>query len=60
MKCIDNIICCLIIDILDFEKTSQKAPSASLDKTNKEFIIKLYKDSNIVISKTQIYFFCIM
>ena len=42
-------------DISDSSKISQKAPLANLDKTDKEFALKLYKDSNIVASKTQIH-----
>ena len=38
-------------------KISEKASSVSLDKTDKEFALKLYKDSNVVTSKTQIYSF---
>lgn len=55
MKFIDNIICCLIANFLDFEKTSQEALLPSLNKTNKKFSLKLYQDSNTVTSKTQIH-----
>lgn len=57
IKFIDNIICCLILNILMAEKTSQKAPSASLNKTDEEFALKFYKDSNAVSSRTQVHFF---
>lgn len=43
-------------DVSDSEKTSQKASTASLDKTDQEFALKLHKDSNTVASKIQIYF----
>lgn len=51
MMFIDNIICYFMADVLNFEKTNQKALSASLNKSNKKFALKLYKDSNIVASK---------
>lgn len=48
-------------DITIVEETCQEAPSASLDKTDKEFALKLYKDSNaIYASKTQIQLFRII
>lgn len=40
-----------------FEDISQKAPSASFNKTNNKYALKLYKNSNIVAFKTQIYSF---
>lgn len=42
VKFINNIIYFSMADILDFEKTSQKALSASLDEIVKEFFLKLY------------------
>lgn len=42
-------------DILSSKYIGHKASSASLDETNAVFILKLYKDSNAVVSKTQIY-----
>lgn len=52
VKFLDNIICCSIIDLSMAEETSWKPPSASLNKTNEEFSLKLYKDSYAVASKT--------
>lgn len=57
IKFVNQKICCLITDILVHEKTSCKALSTSLDKTNKKFALKLYKDNNTIIFKIQIYFF---
>lgn len=45
----------LIIAILVFENICEKALSASLNKFNKEFPLKLYKENNFVASKTKIY-----
>lgn len=42
-------------DVLGYKTTSQKALSVSLDKTDRKFALKLYQDSNSVVSKTQIY-----
>lgn len=53
VKLIDNIVCCSIADILSTEKIKQKAPSASLNETDEDFALKLYKDSNAVASKIQ-------
>lgn len=36
---------------------SHEAPSASLDKTDTEFALTLYKESNTVVSKIQVYSF---
>lgn len=55
MKFIDNIICYLIVDVLDWKKASRKALSASLDKTNGEFTLKLYKNSNFIAFTIHIY-----
>lgn len=52
IKFIDNIICCLIVDVLMTQKTSQKALFINLDTTNKTFALKLYKNSNAVTFKT--------
>lgn len=57
MKFIDNIIYCSITDVSNFKKLSQKTLSASLDKINERFTLKLYKDSNIIASQIQIHFF---
>lgn len=54
---IDIIICCSMVDILLFKNMHQKAPSASLNKSDKEFALKLYKDSNSVTFKMQIHSF---
>lgn len=56
MKFIKNIIYYyLIVDILLFEYIKQEILSANLNKTNDVFILKLYKNSNTVASKLQIY-----
>ena len=55
VKFIDNIICCLMADVSDSSMTSQEALLANLDKTDEEFALKLYKDSNTMAFKTQIY-----
>ena len=39
-------------DISNSSKINQKAPLANLGKTDEEFALKLYKDSNTVVSKT--------
>lgn len=57
MKFINIIIGYLIVNVLNFQETSQKSLPASLNKTDKKFILKLYKNSNIIVSKTQIHFF---
>lgn len=44
MKFIDNIVCCLIADILSTKKIKQKALSAGLNKTNQDFPLKFYKN----------------
>lgn len=36
---------------------SHKALSINLDKTDIKFVFKLYKNSNSVASKTQVYYF---
>lgn len=56
MKIIENIICFSLVVVLDSKMTSQKALSASLDKTYEEFTLNLYQDSNFVVSKIQIHF----
>lgn len=38
------------------KKTSQKFLSASPDRTDKNFVLKLYKNSNAIVFKTQVYF----
>lgn len=35
-------------DLLDYKKIGQEALSGNLDKTNKEFTLKLYTDINSV------------
>lgn len=57
VKFINYIICCLIADILDYEETSQKALSASFDKIDRDFTLKLYQNGNSVTSITPIHFF---
>ena len=57
IKFIDNIICSLMSVVSIAKKTSQKALSVSLNKTNEEFALKLYRNSNIIVSKTQIHSF---
>lgn len=52
VKFIDNIICYLMVDILNCKEKNQEAPSTSLDKTDGEFTLKLYKDSNFIASTT--------
>ncbi len=42
-------------DVLSPEYIGYEAPSASLDKTDTEFALALYKDSNAVASKTQVH-----
>lgn len=39
-------------DITIAEKTSWEALSAKLDKIDKKFVLKLYKNSNAIASKT--------
>lgn len=56
MKLIDNIVYCLIVDILFTKKIKQEVLSASLNNTDEDFALKFYKDSNIVVSKTEIHF----
>lgn len=55
VKFIDNIICCSMADVPIAEKTSQETPSASLDKTKEKFVLKLYKNSNAIASRTQVH-----
>lgn len=57
VKYINNIICCSMIDVPIAEIMSQKAPSVSLDKINKKYALKLYKDSNAIASRTQVHSF---
>lgn len=45
------------VDILLPKYISQKTPLASLDKIDTEFALALYKDSNVIASKTLIYSF---
>lgn len=54
---INIIIYYSMSDILVPKDIYQKALSASLNKSNEEFTLKLYKDSNFVVFKTQIHFF---
>lgn len=56
MNFIDTLICCLMTNILVFKNMYQKAPSTKLNKSDKEFTLKLYKDSNFVAFKMQIHF----
>ncbi len=43
-------------DVLSPKYINHKAPLASLDKTDTEFALGLYRDSNAIPSKTQVYF----
>lgn len=52
IKFINNIIYCVMLDLSMAEKMSQKASSVNLNKTDKEFALKLYKDSNAIIFMT--------
>lgn len=56
-KFIDKIISCSIVDVSIGEDINREALSAKLDKTNEEFVLKLYKDSNTITSRIQIYSF---
>lgn len=75
VKFIDTIICCSIPNLLSSKVIDQEALSvilllsknisykallASLNKTNKEFALKLYKNSNSITFKMQIHSFFIM
>lgn len=42
----------LLVDVLLSENISHKAPLVSLNKTNKEFALKLYKNINTIVFKT--------
>lgn len=44
-------------DVSDVEETNHKALLVSLNKIDEEFALKIYKDSNIIASKTQIHSF---
>lgn len=44
-----------MITFLKCDNTNKETRSSSLDKTYKKFALKLYKDSNTIIFKTQIY-----
>lgn len=57
VKFIDNVICCSMADVPMAEIMSQEAPSVSLDKINKKFVLKLYRDSNAIASRTQVHSF---
>lgn len=57
MKFISNFICYLIAKILSTKKIKQEVLSVALNKIDKDFAFKLYKNSNIITSKTQIYSF---
>lgn len=52
LKLINNIIYFFIADIIMTKDINQKVLLVKLDKTNKKFILKLYKNSNIIIFKT--------
>lgn len=52
LKFINNIICFFIADIIIAKDINQKVLSVKLDKTNNKFILKLYKNSNIIFFKT--------
>lgn len=55
VRFIDNIVYYLIADITLSEDIKFEAPSANLDKTDKNFALKFYKDNNTVVSKIQIH-----
>ncbi len=68
LQFIDTINSCSLADKLSSENieqevsaadmlspVSRKAPSASLNETNVEFALALYRDSNAVVSKTQVH-----
>lgn len=55
MKFINNIACYLITDIILTKKIKQETPSVNLNKIDKDFALKLYKYSNDIAFKTQIY-----
>lgn len=57
VKIFDNIICYLIADILLIKKIKKQTLSVSLNKIDKDFAFKLYKNSNVVAFKIQIHFF---
>lgn len=46
-----NIICYWIANILSIRKRKKKALSASLNKIEKSFALKLYKKNNTIILK---------
>lgn len=48
VKFIDNIVYYLIADVMSFEDIKSEILSANFDKTNEDFTLKLYKNSNIV------------
>lgn len=54
---IDSIIRCLMVDISASKNTCQEVPSTSVNKSDQEFALTLYDDSNFVASKTQIHSF---
>lgn len=43
-------------NVLSLKYISYETPSVSLNKTDTEFALALYKDSNIITFKTQVYF----
>lgn len=55
MNFIDSIIYYSMRNILIFENMRQEVLSASLNKSNEKFALKLYKNSNSIISKIKIY-----
>ena len=60
IKFIDNIICCFIANVLALEEIIYEGPFAGFNETNKHLVQKLYNDSNVIISETQIYLFFTM
>ncbi len=68
LQFIDTIISCSLADKSSSENIEQEvpaadvllpvgheAPSTSLDKTDAEFALTLYRDSNAIVSKTQVH-----
>ena len=50
-------MCCSIGDIISCKNIKSDTISAILEKTDEDFALQLYKDNNIIASKTKIYFF---
>lgn len=52
---IDNIIQYSIDSTLQGKPLSQETPSTSLDRNNKNFVLKLYRDSTFIITRCQLH-----